>query len=79
MKLDFMYALVKKNFNEKINAGQTFILPREQEYSMTIQGIVMFPNMREYILPDNSISQDYFAKDERFRNIMVLFHQLLYG
>ena len=41
---------------------------------MTIQGIVMFPKLREYALPKNMSYQDYFVNNENFRDTMILFN-----
>ena len=57
-----------------MNSTKTYILTRHQECTMTIQGFVMFPKMRDYMLPDNYSFQDYFPNDVMFKNTMVLLH-----
>ena len=50
------------------------MLPRNVESNLTVQGIVMFPKIKEYTLPDKMNFQQYIMADSTFQNIMIMYH-----
>ena len=52
----------------------TYLLPSNVESNLTVQGIVMFPKIKEYTLPDKMNFQQYIMADSTFQNIMIMYH-----
>ena len=44
------------------------------DYDQTVQGIVMYPKLKDYILPNNMNYQQYIFNDKTFQNIMAMYH-----
>ena len=66
--------IVKRCFARKQNVTVTYLLPRNQSSNLTVQGIVMYPKLKDYVLPDKMTFQQYLLTDNRFLDIMILFH-----
>ena len=63
----------------KVNTGKTastliFILPKDMDQTMTVQGIVMYHKLRYYTLPEYNIFQQYMVGDDVFRKMCVMYH-----
>ena len=65
---------MKRCFARKQNVTVTYLLPRNQSSNLTVQGIVMYPKLKDYVLPDKMTFQQYLLTDNRFLDIMILFH-----
>ena len=49
-------------------------MPRNVESNRTVQGILMFPKIKEYTLPNDMNFQQYIIEDNTFQDIMIMYH-----
>ena len=63
-----------KCLKEKSNIEMTFILLTNKRSTKILQGIVILPNVKEFILPDSMIYQQYMAADHCIKKSMILLH-----
>ena len=52
----------------------TYLMPRNVESNHTVQGIGMFPKIKEYTLPNDMNFQQYIIEDKTFQDIMIMYH-----
>ena len=60
--------------HQKLNGNITYLLPRNIDSDLTVQGIVMYPKLKEYILPNEMNFQEYIFYNNTFQDIMVMYH-----
>ena len=66
--------LVSKCLSEKICSEDTCILPSGQVMENKLQGILMLPKLKQFVLLDGKSYQQYMADDKSFVKIMHLMH-----
>ena len=66
--------LVNIILHQKLKGNVTHLLPRNVDSDLTVQGIVMYPKLKEYILPNEMNFQQYIFDDSTFQDIMVMYH-----